>query len=91
MESSIESDSDSEVKPKNKIKGRRSPQDLMPIKKLRRIFTGTVLTLLVVSPLIVSIVMRTSFDDSTRYVFHQVLCSSKKNEARVIKVSIEKI
>ena len=90
MESSIESNSDSEVKAKNKIKARRSPQDLMPIKKFRRIFTGTVLTLIVVSPLVVSMIMRTT-DDSIRYVFHQVICTKKQNEARVIKVSNEQL
>ena len=81
--SSSSSDSDCEVKKKEPVRRRG-----MPIKRFRRIFVGLGVTLLVVSPILAAMVLRNLYDNSTKYVFHQVDCPEKRNELRIIQVII---
>ena len=80
-DSSSSSESDNEVQ-KHAMVRRRG----MPIKRFRRILVGLVVTLLVVSPMLLAIILRNLFDDSTKYVFHQVECPEKSNELRIVQV-----
>ena len=74
---------------KKKVVRLRTHKDGMPIKRSQRILIGACLTIVVVCPIILSIALRTAYDDSTKYIFHQVMCSTQKNQLRVIQVSID--
>ena len=74
---------------KKKVVRLRTHQDGMPIKRSQRILIGTCLTIVVVCPIMLSIGLRTAYDDSTKYIFHQVMCSTQKNQLRVIQVHID--
>ena len=74
---------------KKKVVRLRTYKDGMPIKRSQRILIGTCLTVVVVCPIVLSIALRTAYDDSTKYIFHQVMCSTQKNQLRVIQVHID--
>ena len=66
--------------------------DKMPMKKYSRIFGGISLTLLLVSPFVVSIYFGYNDKDSTKYVFHQIdVIAYAPKEVRVIQVTISTI
>ena len=61
----------------------------MPTKRFHRIVLGSCLTIIVVCPIFFAIALRTLYDDSTKYVFHQLMSNTKNNELRVIQVIMD--
>ena len=74
---------------KKKVVRLRTHKDGMPTKRFHRIVLGACLAIIVVCPIFFAIVLRTLYDDSTKYVFHQLMSNTKNNELRVIQVRID--
>ena len=74
---------------KKKVVRLHTHKDGMPNKRFHRIVLGSCLTIIVVCPIFFAIALRTLYDDSTKYIFHQLMSNTKNNELRVIQVIMD--